>query len=262
MKKIGLIVTVCLFALSLISCERVPANHRGVLMTDYGKNGKSDYVSVKGRVNTFAPGTELYVIPTWSQRANFEGIMHIKSSDNVDFTTQPKYTYYVIESMDVDVVFENSRLDSASNFLKAIEDNIIEPLMYDIIKDKSREIPGNVLMGEGESLRFEKSVETIIKEKLAKKGYFIENFTLNLDYDDKVKKKINAGNESNSNLVLLDKQIVEQKKQNELEMLKTEQNIIRSRGLTPQILQEQFIEAWKETKQPLYGNTPINKIVQ
>lgn len=261
MKKIGLVITLFLFTLSLISCERVPANHRGVLMMNYGKNGKSDYVSVKGKVNTFTPGTELYIIPTWTQRANFESVMHIKSSDNIDFTTQPKYTYYVIESMDVDVVFENSRLDSASNFLKAIEDNIIEPMIYDIIKDKSREIKGDVLMAEGESLRFEKMVETIVKESLAKKGYFIENFTLNLDYDDKVKTKINAGNEANSNLVLLDKQKAEQIKKNELEELKTQQNLIRSKGLTPQILQEQFIQKW-DGKSPLYGNTPINKFVQ
>lgn len=35
-----------------------------------------------------------------------------------------------------------------------------------------------------------------------------------------------------------------------------EQNKIISSGITPQLLQQQFIEAWKETKQPLYFAPP------
>jgi hypothetical protein len=258
MKKIGFLF---IMMFMITSCSRVPGNKRGVLMVDYGKNGKSDYLPVKGKVNTLMPGTELYLIPAWEQKANFEKKMNIKSSDNVDFTTQPKYTYYVIESKDVDVVFENSNLYSDENFLKSIEDNIIEPIMYDVIKEKSREIKSQILTSDGESLRFEKMIEKIVTDKLAEKGYKIMNFSINLDYEDKIKEKINAGNEVNSNISLLDKQLIEQAKTNELEKLKTEQNLIRSKGLTPQIIQEQFIQKW-DGKTSLYGNTPINKIVQ
>ena len=47
----------------------------------------------------------------------------------------------------------------------------------------------------------------------------------------------------------------EQKKLNELEQLKTEQAIIRSRGLTKEILYKQFIDRW-DGKTPLYGIAP------
>ena len=47
----------------------------------------------------------------------------------------------------------------------------------------------------------------------------------------------------------------EQKKQNELERLKTEQALITSKGLTKEILYKQFIDKW-DGKTPLYGVTP------
>ena len=54
---------------------------------------------------------------------------------------------------------------------------------------------------------------------------------------------------------VLDQKIEEQKKQNELEQLKTEQALIASRGLTREILYKQFIDKW-DGKAPLYGIAP------
>jgi hypothetical protein len=48
----------------------------------------------------------------------------------------------------------------------------------------------------------------------------------------------------NTNISVLDQQIAEQRKRNELEALKTEQNKIRSAGITPQLLDEQAIKKW------------------
>ena len=59
----------------------------------------------------------------------------------------------------------------------------------------------------------------------------------------------------NTNVSVLDQQIIEQRKRNELEALQAEQNKIRSSGITPQLLQQQFIEKW-DGKTPLYGQTP------
>jgi hypothetical protein len=60
----------------------------------------------------------------------------------------------------------------------------------------------------------------------------------------------------NTNITVLDQKIAEQKKQNELEELIKQQNLIRSQGITPQLLQEAFIKRW-DGKTPLYGNMPI-----
>ena len=48
----------------------------------------------------------------------------------------------------------------------------------------------------------------------------------------------------NTNISVLDQQIAEQRKRNELAELQAQENIIRSRGITPEILQQQAIEKW------------------
>lgn len=262
MKKVTLFITTIILSVTLLSCSRVPPNYYGVLMENYGKNGKRDYSPVQGSVSTFSPGTELFLVPTFEQRSSFENILHLKASDNTEFTAKPLYSYKVNSNRVVDVVFENARLGTSDNFLKAIEDNVLEPHIYDLLKEESRKYITDSLMSNGGSLKFEKFSEDLIRKAFDEKGLTLITFSCNIDFSVKVKAKIDSRNEVNTNVTVIDQQIIEQKKRNELAILKAEENIIRSKGLTPQILQEQFIEAWKETKQPLYGNTPINKFVQ
>lgn len=258
MKKLFLLIAIMLF---VSSCERVAPNYYGVLMENFGKNGKSDYSRQQGKVNVMAPGTELFQVPAFEQRADFgEQILHLKAADNTDFTAKPLYSYKVIESRAVDVVFQNARLGSGDDFMKNLEDNILEPHIYDIIKEESRKYSTDTLMANGGSLKFEVIVQDLVKKSFEEKGLELITFSANLDFSAKVKAKIDSRNEVNTNVSVLDQQIMEQRKKNELEALKTEQNLIRSRGITPQLLQEQFIEKW-DGKTPLYGNNPIQLLL-
>ena len=76
-----------------------------------------------------------------------------------------------------------------------------------------------------------------------------------MEFTDAVKKKIDDRNEVNTNISVIDQQIEEQKKRNELERLRTEQALIASKGLTKEILYKQFIDKW-DGKTPLYGISP------
>lgn len=76
-----------------------------------------------------------------------------------------------------------------------------------------------------------------------------------MEFSRAVRDKIDSRNEVNTNISVLDQKIEEQKKQNELEQLKTEQALIASRGLTREILYKQFIDKW-DGKTPLYGIAP------
>ena len=117
MKKVFFAI-LAIFTLSIFlqSCDTVHPNYEGVLMTNFGKNGKSDFQLVKGRVNTAAPGTTLYQVPLFEQRANFgEQILHLKAADNTEFTAKPLYSFRVIENRSVDVVFQNARLGSGDD---------------------------------------------------------------------------------------------------------------------------------------------------
>lgn len=251
-------VLIAAFALfTLTSCERVAPNYYGVLMENYGKNGKSDYSRQQGRVGTMSPGTELFQVPAYEQRANFgENALHLKAADNTEFTAKPLYSYRAIEGRVVDLVFQNARLGSGSDFMKALEDNVLEPHIYDLIKEESRKYITDTLMANGGSLRFEQRIQDVVRKSFEDKGLELITFSANLDFSDKVKAKIDNRNEVNTNISVLDQQISEQRKKNELAALKAEENIILSKGITPQLLQQQFIDKW-DGKTPLYGNMPI-----
>jgi hypothetical protein len=263
MKKLIFALFIGISALTFTACERVAPNYIGVLMENYGKNGKSDYSTTKGRVNVSSPGTELFQIPLWEQRGEYglkedgtDRQLHLKASDNTEFTASPTYSYSVIESKAVDVVFQNKQLGSGDEFMRALENNILEMKIRDLMKEESRKYTTDTLMANGGSLRFEENVQEKVKKAFEEKGLQLITFSSQLDFSDKVKAKIDSRNEVNTNISVLDQQILEQKKRNELAALKAEENRILSSGITNQLLQQQFIDAWRETKQPLYGGLP------
>lgn len=250
---------VAIIALTILiqSCETVHPNFVGVLMTNFGKNGKSDFQIVTGRQNTMAPGTELYQVPLFEQRANFgEQVLRLKASDNTEFSAKPLYSFSVIKERAIDVVFENSaRIKDAggtgSDFMQALEDNVLEPHIYDLIKEESRKYTTDSLMATGGSLKFEERVQVLVAKAFEEKGLKLLTFSANLDFSEKVKSKIDNRNEVNTNITVLDQKIEEQKKKNVLAELEAQANIIRSRGLTSEILQERAIDGWIEKGCPM-----------
>lgn len=246
-----------LLAVTLAGCgTRVGPNYAGVLMENYGKDGKEDFTLVKGRVSTIAPGTDLYQVPLWEQRAGFADYVSLKAADNTAFTSAPIYSYKVIEKRAVDVVFDNKQLGSGSDFMAALQDNILETKILDIMKEASRTYSTEDLMASGGSIKFENVVQALVKAEFERRGLDLISFSAQLNFSEKVTAKIDSRNEVNTNITVLDQQIEEQRKRNELEKLITEQNLLKSQGLTPQLLQRDFIDKW-DGKTPLYGNLPI-----
>lgn len=170
--------------------------------------------------------------------------MTLKAADNTEFNSAPTYSYFVVENRAVDVVFQNKQIGSGDEFMKSLENNVLEPKIYDIMKEASRSFVTDSLMATGGSLKYEKYVEEQVIKEFEKRGLKLENFSCQLQFSDKVTAKIDNRNEVNTNISVLDQQIEEQKKRNELAQLQAEENIIRSKGITPQILQEQAISKW------------------
>lgn len=256
--SIVVIVLMIVSSVGLVSCgTRVQPNYQGVLMENYGKAGKSDFSLQKGRVWTLSPGTELYQVPLWEQRGNYgDQVLHLKAADNTEFSAKPVYSFKVIEKRAVDVVFENKQLDNGEDFIQALEDNILENKIYDIMKEESRKYTTDSLMANGGSLKFEQDVQEKVRSEFELKGLELMTFSCQLDFSDKVKAKIDNRNEVNTNISVIDQQIVEQKKRNELALLKAEENKILSSGITPQLLQKEFIEKW-DGHAPIYGSAPF-----
>lgn len=111
-------------------------------------------------------------------------------------------------------------------------------------------------MASGGNMRFENEVRGLVAAEFDKIGVELKTFTCPLTPTEKVKERIDTRNEVNTNLSVLDQQIQEQKKKNELAALQKDYNLILSQGITPQLLQQQFIQKW-DGKTPLYGTMPI-----
>lgn len=254
-QKIKFLMAAIVSAVLFASCERVAPNYAGVFMENYGKDGKKDFSVKTGKVAVWEWGTELFQVPLFDQRGDFEKPVTLKAADNTEFNARPSYSYKVIKERAIDVVFDNKHIGGGSDFMSSLEDNILEPRIYDLIKEESRKHRTDSLMADGGSLIFERRLEQIIDKEFEKRGLQLLTFSAQLEFSEKVREKIDSRNEVNTNISVLDQQIEEQKKQNELEELKTAQALITSRGLTKEILYKRFIDKW-DGKTPLYGIVP------
>ena len=277
MKKSFAIVLGALIGLVMFSsCERVAPNYQGVLMKNFGKDGKSDFTLVKGRVPTIAPGTELFQVPLYEQSGDFgDRVLHLKAADNTEFSSRPMYSYKVIEARSVDVVFENKQLGSGGDFMEALEDNILETKIYDIMKEASRGFSTETLMATtvkdgittSGSLIYEKAVQEIVRKDFEAKGLELITFSCQLEFTEAVTKKIDARNEVNTNISVIEQQIQEQTKKLELARITAQIEMIplvvaKEKGVLDAYIQIKAYEAWKEVKQPLYGSVSLMKPLQ
>lgn len=194
-------------------------------------------------------------MPLFEQRGGFQKSVILKAADNTEFNATPLYSYRVIKDKAIDVVFDNKHIGNGDGFMRSLEDNILEPRIYDLIKEESRKYKTDTLMADGGSLAFEKKLEDIVRAEFKDRGLDLKSFSAQLEFSDRVREKIDNRNEVNTNISVIDQKIEEQKKQNELERLKTEQALITSKGLTKEILYKQFIDKW-DGKTPLYGVIP------
>lgn len=84
MKRLINLMLVCMTLVVFASCERVAPNYAGVLMENYGKQGKEDFKVVSGKVSTWEWGTELFQVPLFDQRGEFAEPVTLKAADNMN----------------------------------------------------------------------------------------------------------------------------------------------------------------------------------
>ena len=256
----------------LTSCERVAPNYQGVLMENYGKNGKSDFSLQKGRVWVLSPGAELFQVPLWEQRGDYgDRVIHLKSADNTDFSSRPMYSFKAIESRCVDLVFQNKQLGSNDSFMTSLMDNILETKIYDIMKEMSKTYTTQTLMETtvlpdgtttSGSLKYEKAVQTIVSKEFESKGLELMTFSCQLEFTAAVTAKIDNRNEVNTNISVIEQKIVEAKAQLELSRITAEIEMVplvvaKKNGVIDEYIKLKSYDAWREVKQPIYGQTPF-----
>lgn len=252
----------CLATFSLSGCQRVEPNNAGVLMENYGKDGKADFQVVSGKVYTFWFGTELYTIPLFEQRYNADDVITLKSGDSTQFNVKPIYSYRVIKERAVDVVFDSKQvMGDDKGKMTSIETNILNPRITEIIRTALSKEKSTDLMSEGGSVKFNENIRKQVKDEFERRGFELISFSAMLDYSSEVKEIINKRNQSNTSLETIESEIIQAKKKLELERINADIAIVKSQGLTKEILQQQFIEKWNGSSSLYYG-TPATFIMK
>jgi len=258
MKSFKFLAIFSLFAI-LTSCNRVQPNYEGVLMTGYGRNGRADFNVVTGSQGMLGPGSELYQVPMFEQKAD-PAEVNLTARDAGTFTVDPSLTYQAIRTKGADIIFNYKHvgIDDEGTIMDNIEVAVLNALVTNAYREEARNFTTDSLMNNLNA--FEHQVEMRLKKDFEAKYFTLTALTSGLKPPASMAKAIESRNNA--------KQQAEQVK-NELEVarmnlekakIEAEANKVRTSGLSQQNLTEQWIEAIKTTQNKVIitdGKTPI-----
>lgn len=214
MKKLLILITV----LFLSSCTRVEPNCYGVLMKHYGRNRETDFSRQHGIV-WVPPEGHLFQIPASEYLASSEKSKKFKTSDMVEFTVKFIYRYKVIEKSVVDLVAKNARLylldvsseeelkqlipklNTGEEFMKNLENNVMDPIIYNIIKVESLNYTTDILISNSGFLKFQSRISEIMIPVFESKGLKLTMFSIKLEFSEDIKSIIKLRNELNELII-------------------------------------------------------------
>ena len=265
MKNI-LLGVVAFFTLTFLffSCERIDAGHVGVKVNLYGDNkGVSDVVEVTGMV-FFNPITHnIYEFPTFIQHKEYTGenSFIVNSKDGSEFHVSPIINYSVQRDK-VPQIFAKYRRS-----LDQIEEGFLKTSVFDAFRLATNKYTADELIGNRQAYEIE--VRRILEGQLLKEGFVVNQFTSNLIYPETFKNAINAKNnsvqlalkaENDVKTAEAEAKIKVAQAEGEAQSMLTraraeaEANKLRQSTLTPMLINQQWIEAWRAggSKVPTY----------
>lgn len=251
MKKRNILI-MAVAALFYMSCsERIDAGSEGILVNMYGDDKGVDGVSLcTGRV-WYNPFTEeVYEYPTYVQTIDYKPFT-INAKDGSEFTVDPTISLKLIDGKSP-VVFKKYRKE-----LK----EVIEGTLYNHVKDAFRIQLNCYTTDEIVSNRalVEKSIEQYLSRTLAKENFRLEQLTSGLKYPDVIVQSVNAKNRAVQEAMKVENELKVAEAEAKKKIVEAEAeykaNELRSKSLTPAVLQKMWVEKW-DGRLPVYGDVP------
>ena len=248
-----------LAGLTIISCSRVEPNYEGVLMSNYGRNGKTDFTVVTGKQWTMSPGTELYQVPMFETSGDPDAVT-ISAKDAGVFTVDPSYHYQPIRGKGVDIVFNYKHLgiNKPEVMMYNVENAILNKLVTNAYREEARGYTTDSLMNNLNS--YERQVEIRLKKDFEGKFFQLNNLTSGLKPPSSMGKAIESRNNAIQQAEQVKNELQVSKMNLEKAKIDAEANRVRAEGLDSKILQEKWIEAIRNTKNKVIitdGKTPV-----
>jgi regulator of protease activity HflC (stomatin/prohibitin superfamily) len=248
---LGILISILLFA----SCERIDAGHVGVKVNLYGDNkGVSDVTEVTGMVFYNPITHNIYEFPTFIQHKEYTGdnSFIVNSKDGSEFHVSPIINYSVKREK-VPQIFSKYRRS-----LDQIEEGFLKTAVFDAFRLATNKYTADELIGNRQN--YEVEVRRILETQLLNEGFIVNQFTSNLIYPETFKNAINAKNnavqaalkaENDVKTAEAEAKIKVAQAEGEAQSMLTrakaeaESNRLKQQTLTPMLIQQQWIEAWR-----------------
>lgn len=243
--------------IAFAACNRPEPNYEGVLMTDYGRNGIESFKVVTGAQGPLGPGSELYEVPMFEQKADCEPVS-VSARDAGVFSVDPSYTFTATRNKGPYIVLSYKHLGAGENFLSNISDNVLDKMVTDAFREEARNYSTDSLMNN--LGQFETLVENTLKIKFANKGFTLNTLTSGLKPPQSMAYAIEARNNAIQKANEVKNQLETSKMLLEKAKIDAQTNQVQSSGLTKEVLTQQWIEAVRNSQNKVIitdGRTPI-----
>ena len=233
------------------SCERIDAGHEGIKVNLYGSDKGVDNVSlVTGMVfyNPFT--TKVYEYPTFVQTIDYPAFT-VNAKDGSEFTVDPTISLKIIDGK-APAIFKKYRKDLT---------DIINGPLYNHVRDAFRIQLNKFTTDQIVSMRdsIEHAVENQLITVLSRENFQLEQLTSGLKYPKTIVEAVNLKNKAVQQAQQAENEVkvAEAQAQKLVVQAKAEKeaNELRQQALSPQILEQMWIDKW-DGKLPVYGQVP------
>lgn len=230
-----------------ISCTRIDAGHEGIKVNLYGdKKGVDEISLVTGWVYYNPLTTKVYEYPTFVQTVDYPSFT-VNAKGGLAFTMDPTISIR-IEPGKTPEIFQKYRLQL---------DEILNTTLYTVVVNACRIQINKFTPDEITSNRdsVEQKIEDQLRAELGAENFYLERLTTGLTYPNSIQEAIAAKDKATQDALRVERELEIVKAEAEKKIVAAEAekkaNELRTKALTPEILQQQWIEKW-DGKLPMY----------
>lgn len=233
------------------SCERIDAGCEGIKVNLYGDDkGIGDIALVTGRVFYNPITTAIYEYETYVKTVDYPAFT-INAKDGSEFTVDPTISLKLIDGKSPEV-FKKYRKEL---------DEVIEGTLFNYVRDAFRiqlnNFTTDYIVSNRDSI--ERAIETHLTAALERENFQLEQLTSGLKYPQTIVDAVNAKNKAVQQAMQVENEVKVAEAQAKKLIVAAEAeykaNELKTKALTPAILQQLWIEKW-DGKLPIYGTAP------
>ena len=256
MKKISVVLGLFLIVLAIFgSCENIDSGNIGIKVNKFGTGrGVSGITECAGTVfyNPFT--TTIYEFPINIRHKEYvdEGSFVVNSKDGSEFHVSPIVNYRINPDKATQI-FAKYRKD-----LDGIENGFLKTAVTEAFRIVTNSYTADQLISSREA--FDSKVKAVLRKQLEPEGFILDQFTTNLEYPASFKNAINAKNNAVQKALMAENRVKQAEAEAKIKVAtaegdaqstltraraEAEANKLKQATLTPLLIQQQWIEAWK-----------------